>query len=560
LLRLFPAAALFVLLAPVAAGLAGILLPAFGYLPTLGHDDVSLEPFRQLFAMPGLARSALLSFGTGLATTAIAFAVVILFVAGWRGTRLFRTLEGLVSPLLSVPHAAAAFGLLFLIAPAGFLVRLVSPELTGWERPPDLLIVQDRLGLAMSFGLIIKEIPFLLLMTLAALPQARVAEMERMTAALGYGRVVGFMHGVLPALYRQVRLAVLAVLAYATSVVDVAIILGPTTPAPLAVRVLDWRNDPDLGGHLLAGAGAVLQIGVTGAAILAWLAGERACGALARVIAKTGWRATADSWLRGLSAGLIILSAATILAGIALLGLWSIAGPWRFPDALPAAVSLATWMRVGPGLLGPLRDTLLLAVSTSFAAVALALGALEREARLGRAAAGRGLRLLYIPLLVPQVAFLFGLQILFSWLGLDGAFPAMLLSHLVFVFPYVFLSLSDPWWSWDPHYGQLTRALGHGPSFVFWRVRLPMLARPVLTAAALGFAVSIGLYLPTLLIGGGRWPTITTETLALASGGDRKIAGATALLQALLPFLGFAAAAVITSVLFRNRRALRSSG
>ncbi|MBA3517337.1 MAG: ABC transporter permease subunit [Rhizobiales bacterium] len=560
MLRLFPAAALFVLLAPVAAGLAGILLPAFGYLPTLGHDDVSLEPFRQLFAMPGLARSALLSFGTGLATTAIAFAVVILFVAGWRGTRLFRTLEGLVSPLLSVPHAAAAFGLLFLIAPAGFLVRLVSPELTGWERPPDLLIVQDRLGLAMSFGLIIKEIPFLLLMTLAALPQARVAEMERMTAALGYGRVVGFMHGVLPALYRQVRLAVLAVLAYATSVVDVAIILGPTTPAPLAVRVLDWRNDPDLGGHLLAGAGAVLQIGVTGAAILAWLAGERACGALARVIAKTGWRATADSWLRGLSAGLIILSAATILAGIALLGLWSIAGPWRFPDALPAAVSLATWMRVGPGLLGPLRDTLLLAVSTSFAAVALALGALEREARLGRAAAGRGLRLLYIPLLVPQVAFLFGLQILFSWLGLDGAFPAMLLSHLVFVFPYVFLSLSDPWWSWDPHYGQLTRALGHGPSFVFWRVRLPMLARPVLTAAALGFAVSIGLYLPTLLIGGGRWPTITTETLALASGGDRKIAGATALLQALLPFLGFAAAAVITSVLFRNRRALRSSG
>ncbi len=560
MLRLFPAAALFVLLAPVAAGLAGILLPAFGYLPTLGHDDVSLEPFRQLFAMPGLARSALLSFGTGLATTAIAFAVVILFVAGWRGTRLFRTLEGLVSPLLSVPHAAAAFGLLFLIAPAGFLVRLVSPELTGWERPPDLLIVQDRLGLAMSFGLIIKEIPFLLLMTLAALPQARVAEMERMTAALGYGRVVGFMHGVLPALYRQVRLAVLAVLAYATSVVDVAIILGPTTPAPLAVRVLDWRNDPDLGGHLLAGAGAVLQIGVTGAAILAWLAGERACGALARVIAKTGWRATADSWLRGLSAGLIILSAATILAGIALLGLWSIAGPWRFPDALPAAVSLATWMRVGPGLLGPLRDTLLLAVSTSFAAVALALGALEREARLGRAAAGRGLRLLYIPLLVPQVAFLFGLQILFSVLGLDGAFPAVLLSHLVFVFPYVFLSLSDPWWSWDPHYGQLTRALGHGPSFVFWRVRLPMLARPVLTAAALGFAVSIGLYLPTLLIGGGRWPTITTETLALASGGDRKIAGATALLQALLPFLGFAAAAVITSVLFRNRRALRSSG
>ena len=51
---------------------------------------------------------------------------------------------------------------------------------------------------------------------------------------------------VMPSLYRQIRLAVLAVLAFSTSVVDVALILGPTTPAPLAVRILDWQNDADL--------------------------------------------------------------------------------------------------------------------------------------------------------------------------------------------------------------------------------------------------------------------------------------------------------------------------
>ncbi len=86
-----------------------------------------------------------------------------------------------------------------------------------------------------------------------------------------------------------------------------------------------------------------------------------------------------------------------------------------------------------------------------------------------------------------------------------------------------------------------------------------MLIRPVLTAAALGFAISVGLYLPTLLIGAGRWPTITTETVALASGGDRKLIGATALVQALLPFLGFAIAALVPAILFRNRRLLRAS-
>lgn len=559
MLRLFPAAAFLLLVGPVAAGLAGILLPAFGYLPVLGRSDASLQPFRDLLAMPGLTRSVLLSLGAGLAATLGAFAVVVLFIAGWRGTRIFAVLERFVSPLLSVPHAAAAFGLAFLIAPSGFLVRLVSPWATGWERPPDLLIVQDRLGLAMIAGLIVKEMPFLLLMAVAALPQARASEMQRMSAALGYGRIMGFLHGTLPALYGQIRLAVLAVLAYATSVVDLAMILGPTTPAPLAVRILDWQGDPDLDRHFVAAAGAVLQIGVTALALAIWLAGERACGALARRVASSGWRGRADRPLRLVAAWLMALSAAIVVAGILLLALWSVAGPWPFPEALPRTISFAVWMQLLPDLAGPVRDTFALGAAAAFIAVVLALGALEYEARSGRNRSGRALKSLFVPLLVPQIAFLFGLQVLFSVLGWDGRFAAVLLAHLVFVFPYVFLSLSDPWWHWDPRYGLVTRALGRGPAALFWLVRLPMLARPVLVAAALGFAVSVALYLPTLLIGAGRWPTVTTETVALASGGGRKLIGATALVQALLPFLGFALAALVPALLFRNRRLMQAS-
>ena len=63
----------------------------------------------------------------------------------------------------------------------------------------------------------------------------------------------------------------------------------------------------------------------------------------------------------------------------------------------------------------------------------------------------------------------------------------------------------------------------------------------------------------TLLIGGGRWPTVTTEAVALASGGDPRLIGATALVQALLPFLGFAVAALVPALLFMNRRLMRAS-
>jgi putative thiamine transport system permease protein len=211
-----------------------------------------------------------------------------------------------------VPHAAAAFGLAFLVAPAGFFFRIVS-SLFEWERPPDLLIVQDRLGLAMVLGLALKEMPFLFLMALSALPQTRAAEMERMIAALGYRRIVGFFHAVLPALYRQLRLPVLAVLAFSTSVVDVALILGPTTPAPLAVRVVDWQRDPDLAMHFVAAAGAVLQVGVTGTALLIWLAAERVVGMLCRGLAYAGWRARRDLWLRRVAFAALTLSTATVL-------------------------------------------------------------------------------------------------------------------------------------------------------------------------------------------------------------------------------------------------------
>ena len=556
LLRLFPLAALIVLVAPVAAGIAGIVLPAFGYLPVLGSTEFSLAPFRALAAMPGLGRSVLLSLGTGLATTAAAFAVVMLFVAGWRGTRVFAALERLVSPLLSVPHAAAAIGLALLIAPSGVVFRLLALAV-GWERPPDLLIVQDRDGLAMTLGLVLKEIPFLLLMTLAALPQTRAAETDRLMRTLGYGRIAAFFYGVLPALYRQIRLATLAVLAFSTAVVDVALILGPTTPAPLAVRILEWQRAPDLDMHFVAAAGALLQLGVTLSALLAWLAAERLGAFLCRRFARSGRRARRDAWLRRLSALLMSLSAGTVLAGLGVLAVWSVAGVWRFPDVFPDGLTLMTWMRLAANLVDPLLNSVSIALAASLVAIALALGSLEFEARSGRTASGRALQALYVPLLVPQVSFLFGLQILFSFLGVDGTFAAVVTGHLVFVFPYVLLSLAEPWWSWDPRYGHAMRALGKTADSVFWRVRLPMLARPVLTAAALGFAISVGLYLPTLLIGGGRRPTVTTETVALASGGDLRLVGATALVQALLPFLGFALAAFVPAVLFRNRRRLR---
>ena len=80
-----------------------------------------------------------------------------------------------------------------------------------------------------------------------------------------------------------------------------------------------------------------------------------------------------------------------------------------------------------------------------------------------------------------------------------------------------------------------------------------MLLTPVLTAAAIGTAVSVAQYLPTLLVGGGRVTTLTTEALALASGGNRRLTAAYALLQTLLPIAGFLLASAVPRWLQRRR-------
>ncbi|MGQ4879725.1 ABC transporter permease [Billgrantia sp. LNSP4103-1] len=563
MLRLAPLLIVTLLVGPIVAGLFTALLPAFGYFPALGGEGLSLTPWRDLFAQPGLGRSVAVSFASGLVTTAVALVVVLLFLASVTGSRLDRWIRRLVAPLLSLPHAAAAFGLAFLIAPSGLLARLASPGLTGWERPPDLLIVNDPWGLSLMAGLVVKEIPFLLLMSLAALPQLDPERHVAMARSLGYRPLTAWLKVVAPALYPLIRLPVYAVIAYATAVVDVALILGPTLPPTLAVSILSWYQDPDLARRFMASAGAVLQLGVTAAALATWWCLERLVARLGRQWLARGSRGHGEPPLRVAGKGLILLASLAAFVGLGGLALSSIAGFWRFPDTLPQEFTTAHWMRALPSLATPVATTALVAIGATLLALALTLAALENEQRSGlHPAQGRllsSLTLLYLPLIVPQIAFLFGLVVVMESLGTRPQLWLVIFGHLLFVLPYVFLSLSEAYRRFDPRWSQLAQSLGASRHAVFWRVRLPMLLAPLLTAGAVGLAVSIGQYLPTLLLGAGRISTVTTEAVSLAAGGNRRVIGVWALVQAGLPLLGFVIAMGLPRLLWTNRRGMRGT-
>ena len=285
---------LILLAVPILLGTLIAILPAFGYFPTLGGTEFSLDAWRELVQVPGIKRSIQISLLSGVLTPLIALALVFLYLASASGSKLDNWMRRLVSPLLSFPHAAAAFGLAFLIAPSGLLSRLVSSGLSGWERPPDLLIVNDTWGLTLLFGLIVKEVPFLLLMSLAALPQLQPSKHVELARSLGYRPTIAWLKVIAPNLYPLIRLPVAAVIVFASATVDVALILGPTLPPTLSVRVLTWFNDADLNFRFLAAAGAILQLGTSLLAITIWLCLEKLCAVLWRFWVATGDRGAGE--------------------------------------------------------------------------------------------------------------------------------------------------------------------------------------------------------------------------------------------------------------------------
>ncbi|SEW37665.1 putative thiamine transport system permease protein [Aliiroseovarius sediminilitoris] len=555
-LPLFPVLTVLVLLGPVAAGLWGTLLPAFGHLPTTGRTGLTLDIFRTLFDWPGFGPAVRLSVVTGLTAAILSLTITALILAGWAGTQGFRVLERLLSPFLSVPHAAAAFGLAFLIAPSGWIVRLFSPWLTGWDRPPDLLILNDPWGISLILGMVMKEVPFLLLMSIAALGQIDDRRRLALCQSMGYGRILAWLVAVFPAVYGRIRLPVLVVLTWSMSVVDVAVILGPSTPPTLSVQIVRWMSDPDLVFRLQAAAAALVQLALVIGVVGFWFLGEKLVAHLVCMRIETGRRGHRDRPLRmaGFAAGTAI--SGVLLLGLLSLAIWSVAGFWTFPDLTPDQFTTRNWMRHKSGSLDAFFETMLIAGIAVAIGMVLTIGCLETEHRRNLRLTQRGMWLIYLPLIVPQTAFLPGLQTLFLSLGLDMGRGPVVLAHLVFVLPYLRLSLDGPWQAWDNRQATVAAALGSGPNRVLWYIRLPMLLAPLLTAIAVGVAVSVGQYLPTLLVGGGRIETLTTEAVALASGGDRRAIGVFGLMQTAAALVPFALALTLPALIWRNRKGL----
>jgi len=535
------------------------ILVAVSAVPTIAGLAAALwfgadaGAFSRVLGTPGVGLSIASSIWSGAIATVLSLLLAHLAVGlavsgGWRAR-----LNAFTLPLLAMPHLAVGIGLALLLAPSGVLMRLLSPWATGFDLPPDWLTVQDPAALSLIAGLVLKETCFLIMALMAALTQVPSARLQLQARTLGYGPLKSWMTAVAPLLQQKIRLPLAAVLVFGISNVELAIPLGPGLPPTFSVLLWRWFSDPDPLIHSQAYAGTLLLLLATAAtAIVATTVGHLARGALRRST-QSGRRRSNDRFAQGvIKATLVALGTVGVLAIVAIV-LRSMSGAWRFPALLPGGDWLSRWNDVLPAAGNTVAVTAALATATALVGLALVLPAVEQCRYDGRTRARVG-TWLFLPLLVPQMTFLFGVQVLLVRMNIDGTFVAVLWSHLLFALPYLWGLLAPARAAIDPRYQQVAATLGVPPSRVWLTVTAPLLARAGLVALALAFAVSIALYLPTLFAGAGRFATAATEAAAAAGSGNLRLASVHALLLAVLPLLAFAGAYASGAWLFRHRQ------
>lgn len=537
-------------IAPILPGMMGVMLSSLGYIPAVGLHEFSVAGFADVWRWTGVGQSLLLSAVSALLSTygalLLSFAVLMTL---WSRQR-WHWVEHCLSGLLALPHVAFAIGFAFLFAPTGMMARAfvalfdyqVSTQDSAW-------LVHDPHAFGLTLALALKETPFLLLMSIPVLQQLHVQTLLTSGASLGYSPMQSWWKLVLPQWLRKMRFALFAVIAYSVSVVDVSLILGPTTPPTFAVLVWQWFSDPDLNQLPRAAAGAVVLLGLAGLMLLSVVLIE---ALILRVF--RGWLSSGRHGmsLPGKSVMTLVLSCAAIIFPLMLV--WSVAQRWRFPSLWPSQFSDRFWLSEWPNMLPTLSQSLWIALLSG--TLALLLGVIAHEFRT-RSRLALPAWVIVLPMLLPQISLLFGLQIATLFIAAEHYTLWVIWSHVFFAFPLVYLALDGPWKSYNPNYTRVALSLGKTPWQLFWQIKVPMLLPGLLYAWAVGISVSLAQYLPTLMLGGGRIATITTEAVALSSGYDRRVMAIYALWQASLPFIFFSLAVVISRVQIRRHRSVQ---
>ena len=516
------------------------IVPTLFVLGFMLRSSFALSGWLALLEHPQFAKALALSLFTGSAATLAALIVSVLIAC-----QLFQRgqLQHLAFPLgatLALPHLAFAIGLSFLIMPSGLIARLVALPL-GWSSPPQIITVHDPFGLALILALAVKETCFLLFVLSQALAREdnRLALSAQITAAraLGHGNISITTRLLLPQLWQELKWPLVIVFIYATSVVDLAAVLGPNQPPTLAGIVWSDINSARVENNLRGAAGAMM---LAIAALVVMVAVQIALHSARRSFRNYLSRGPS---LKSLPHFLPMFKWRSIfgifIASGMVLAVMSFAQRWTFPALVPQVMNSSVWFQIFDRP-DALITSLALGVSCFSVSLVILMGWFEAApAKYDRGVLALSLISLGLPALLTGL----GQYHLLLGLGLTATWQGLFIAHLLPTTAYMFIMLMGPYRSFDERWRAASDGLMASRVKFLWAVKWPLLKAPLSAASAVGFAVAFAQYIPAQLVSAGRLDTLTIEAVTLSSGGNRPLLAAFAFLLMLPPLLAFLLAA-----------------
>jgi len=208
---------------------------------------------------------------------------------------------------------------------------------------------------------------------------------------------------------------------------------------------------------------------------------------------------------------------------------------WRNWNAVPGLGS-AMWMSLEIAVLGTVVATVL--------GTMIALALVRHQFR------GRGSTnlLIFLPMSTPEIVLGASLLTLFLNINYATGFATIVLAHVMFIVSYVVVTVKARLITFDRHLEEAAMDLGANGWTTFRKVTLPVIAPAVLSAALLGFALSVDDFVITYFVSGSEitFPLFVWGAARVGAPPQVNVIGSAIFIVALT--------AMLANVLFQRRR------
>ena len=521
---------------PILFGLLGFLLPSFGYFPILNKYDFNLNYFYLSFTIPGINKSIILSFFTGFMSTLLALFFSQVILLSIFQTKIYQFLKTIISPFLALPHITMGIGLMFIFSPSGLFFRLFSPWLTGFERPPNFFILPDEYGFFLILGLVLKEIPFFILVSMSAIEQFGAKRFFNVGKSLQHSTFSVWCILLFPLIYKRIRLIVFIVIAFAASVLDMSLLLAPSTPSTLAIRILQYYQSSEIDSFFIASNLALIQLFVIVMLLLLWLLLEKLVSNKFFFTYLVRGCSYKNSFIKYFIFSLILILLALSLLTIISSFLWGLGGNWYFPNFLPASINIEIFVKFFNENKSIILISIFIPLIVSLLSCVIVILWVELTENFNKKYYYfEGF--IFLPLFIPQISFLIGIQSFITPLNFSNFFIPLIIVELFYVIPYSFIILAPSFREIKKDIIKVAASLGKNRFERLIFIKIPIIMPTFLLSIAIGMLVSFALYTPVYFIGAGRVTTLTVEALNLALSGAKKDLGVATIFQIIIPIV-----------------------